>query len=120
MKILLVDHSPSIRRVELHILELMGYTDIEQASDAAEAIEKLQSGNFGFVITDWNLPHLGGLELLKRIRSDDSLKKIPVLMVVNKMNDKIILLAAKAGVSSLIVKPFTLHSLKEKINNIFP
>lgn len=65
MKILLADHSPSIRRVEVHILVLMGYTDIEQASDAAEAMMKLRSGNFGFVTTDWNLPNMGGLELLK-------------------------------------------------------
>ncbi|PCJ33659.1 MAG: response regulator [Moraxellaceae bacterium] len=120
MKILLVDHSPAVRRIEVHILSLMGLSDVKQAEDGASALKRLQSEAYGLVIADWDLPNMSGLELLEKIRTQDALKKIPVLMVVTEVNDKIIMLSARAGVSSLIVKPFTINSLREKIDNLFP
>ena len=120
MKILLVDRAPAVRRIEVHILSLMGLSDVEQAEDGASALKMLQGDAYGLVIADWNLPNMSGLELLKNIRTQDETKKIPVLMVVTEINDKIIMLSARAGVSSLIVKPFTINSLREKINNLFP
>jgi len=120
MKILLVDPSPSIRRVEIHILSLMGFNEIEQSNNSFDALSRLENDNIDLVICDWDLPGEGGLALLNDIRTHDAIAKTPVLMMVNEMNDKTILQTAKAGVSSLIVKPFTVKSLKEEINNICP
>jgi len=120
MKILLVDHSIPIRRVEAHILECMGYTEIKHASDGAEALKMLLVEDFGFVISDWDLPDMKGLDLLKSIRSYSRLKTIPVLMVLDEMEIKTILMAGNAGVNSLIVKPFSLKTLQEKIDALFP
>ena len=118
MKILLVDDFPTMRKIVRNLLKEAGFTDIEEAENGVMALEKLRAGQFELVITDWNMPEMTGLELLKKIREDDSLKNIPVLMVTAEATKECVVEAVQAGVSNYIVKPFTAAALKEKIDII--
>ena len=118
MKILLVDDFPTMRKIVRNLLKEAGFTDIEEAENGLMALEKLRAGQFELVITDWNMPEMTGLELLKKIREDDSLKNIPVLMVTAEATKECVVEAVQAGVSNYIVKPFTAAALKEKIDII--
>lgn len=119
MKILTVDDFSTMRRIIRNMLRQLGYTNIVEAEDGVMALSMLQRDKIDFVISDWNMPNMSGLELLKAIRTDDSLKSIPVLMITAEALRDNIVEAVKAGVSNYVVKPFTAETLKEKINTIF-
>ncbi|MES2884227.1 MAG: chemotaxis response regulator CheY [Pseudomonadota bacterium] len=119
LKILVVDDFSTMRRIIKNLLNELGYGDITEADDGKTAWPMLQAGNFDFVVTDWNMPGMAGIDLLKAIRSDDRLKVLPVLMVTAEAQREQIIEAAKAGVSGYIVKPFTGATLKEKLDKIF-
>ncbi|MEK7773842.1 MAG: chemotaxis response regulator CheY [Deltaproteobacteria bacterium] len=118
MKILVVDDFSTMRRIIRNILKEIGYTNVDEADDGSTAIEKLRGGSYAFVITDWNMPNMPGIELLKAIRQDDALKQMPVLMVTAEAAKENVLTAVQAGVSNYIVKPFTAAALKERIDLI--
>lgn len=119
LKILVVDDFSTMRRIVKNLLNELGFSDITEADDGKTALPLLQSGQFDFVITDWNMPGMPGIELLRHIRADERLKGIPVLMVTAEAQREQIIEAAKAGVSGYIVKPFTGVTLKEKLDKIF-
>lgn len=119
IKILVVDDFSTMRRIVKNILKQLGYENIEEAEDGAQAYNKLKSGGFGFVVSDWNMPNMDGLDLLKKIRSDPELKDLPFLMVTAEAEKEKVIEAIKAGVSNYIVKPFTAEVLKEKMDRIF-
>ena len=119
MKILVVDDFATMRRIIKNILKELGYQNIDEADDGGAALAKLKLEKFDFVITDWNMPSVSGLELLKSIRADPKLKDMPVLMVTAEALKENIVQAVKEGVNNYIVKPFTADTLKEKIDKIF-
>ena len=119
IRILVVDDMSTMRRIIKTILNQLGYSNIEEAENGKQAIGKLKKEKFDFVITDWNMPEMDGLELVKQIRSDDDLKSIPVLMVTAEAKKENVMEALKAGVNNYIVKPFTPEVLKEKMEKIF-
>lgn len=119
MKILVVDDFSTMRRIVKNLLKELGFNNVEEADDGKTALPKLQTGKFDFLITDWNMPEMSGMELLKTVRADDKLKKMPVLMVTAEAKREQIIAAAEAGVNGYVVKPFTATVLKEKIEKIF-
>jgi two-component system chemotaxis response regulator CheY len=119
MKILIVDDFSTMRRIIKNLLRDLGFTNTAEADDGNTALPMLQNGNFDFVITDWNMPGMQGIDLLKAIRADDKLKHLPVLMVTAESKREQIIEAAQAGVNGYVVKPFTAVTLEEKINKIF-
>ncbi|MCL6555237.1 MAG: chemotaxis response regulator CheY [Burkholderiales bacterium] len=119
MKFLVVDDFSTMRRIIRNLLKELGFANVEEAEDGAAALQKLRSGKFDFVVSDWNMPNMTGLELLQKIRSDPSLKHLPVLMVTAEAKKENIIAAAQAGASGYIVKPFTAATLEEKLNKIF-
>jgi two-component system chemotaxis response regulator CheY len=120
IKILIVDDMSTMRRIIKNALKQIGFTNMEEAEDGNAALTKLRAETFNFVVSDWNMPNMTGLDLLKAIRADASLKSIPVLMVTAEAKQENIVEAVQAGVSNYIVKPFTAETLKEKIDKIFP
>lgn len=120
MNILVVDDFSTMRRIVRNILRQLGFNNIVEADDGTTAMAKLNSEKIDFVITDWNMPKMTGMELLKEIRANDRLKSIPVLMVTAEALQENIIAAVKAGVSNYIVKPFDAKTLSDKINKIFP
>jgi len=119
MKILIGDDFPTMRRIVKNIFKQLGYENFEEAEDGAQAYAKLRTGGFGFVVSDWNMPNMNGLELLKKVRSDPELKDMPFLMVTAEAEKDKVIAAIKAGVSNYVVKPFTAEILKEKMDKIF-
>ena len=119
MKVLVVDDFSTMRRIVKNLLRDLGFTNISEADDGSTALPMLQGGDFDFVVTDWNMPGMQGIDLLKAIRADDSLKHIPVLMVTAEAKKEQIVMAAQAGVNGYIVKPFTAATLKTKLDKIF-
>ncbi|MBI5849250.1 MAG: chemotaxis response regulator CheY [Nitrospirae bacterium] len=119
MKFLVVDDFSTMRRIVKNILKQLGYENIDEAEDGAQAFSKLQNGEYDFVVSDWNMPNMDGLELLKKIRSDERLKAMPVLMVTAEAEKDKVITAIQAGVNNYIVKPFTAEVLKEKMDRIF-
>ncbi|TCS39948.1 two-component system chemotaxis response regulator CheY [Reinekea marinisedimentorum] len=119
MKILVVDDFSTMRRIVKNLLRDLGFTNTHEADDGTTAWPMLQSGDFDFVVTDWNMPGMTGIELLQKIRADERLKGIPVLMVTAEAKRDQIVAAAQAGVNGYVVKPFTAAALKEKIEKIF-
>lgn len=119
MKILIVDDFSTMRRIVKNVLHELGFDNTDEADDGTSALPLLKSGNFDFVITDWNMPGMQGIDLLRAIRGDEKLAKIPVLMVTAEAKKEQIVLAAQAGVNGYIVKPFTPETLREKISKIF-
>ncbi|HUT25501.1 MAG TPA: chemotaxis response regulator CheY [Sumerlaeia bacterium] len=120
MKILVVDDFATMRRVIRNILKQLGYTNIDEADDGSSGLTKLRGGRFDLVITDWNMPNMSGLDLVKAIRADEQIQTVPVLMVTAEAMKESIVTAVKAGVNNYIVKPFTVEVLKGKIEKIFP
>lgn len=120
MKILVVDDFATMRRIIRTTLKQLGLQNIMEAADGTEALEILRAGGIDFVITDWNMPKMTGLELLKAIRADAALKSTPVLLVTAEAEKENVIQAAQAGVNNYIVKPFTAAVLREKILKIFP
>ena len=116
---LVVDDFPTMRRIVRSLLKELGFTNVEEAEDGQEALGKLKGGDFEFVVSDWNMPNLDGLEMLKQIRADEAMKALPVLMVTAEAKKENIVAAAQAGANGYIVKPFTAATLEEKLNKIF-
>lgn len=119
MKVMVVDDMSTMRRIIKNILKQLGFVNVEEAENGQEALAKMRVGGFGFVISDWNMPVMSGIELLRAIRADETLKSIPVLMVTAEAQKENIIEAIQAGVSNYIVKPFTAEVLQEKMNKIF-
>ena len=120
MNILVVDDFSTMRRIIKNLLHDLGYAKVTEADDGNTALPLLKAGNFDFLITDWNMPGMPGLELLKQVRADSRLAKLPVLMLTAEAKREQIVEAAQAGVSGYVIKPFTAATLKEKIDKIFP
>ena len=118
-KILVVDDFLTMRRIVRNLLKQLGYENIAEAEDGDQAYVKLKSGGYGFVISDWNMPNLDGLGLIRKVRSDPELKELPFLMVTAEAEKEKVIEAIRAGVSNYVVKPFTAEILKEKIEKIF-
>jgi two-component system chemotaxis response regulator CheY len=118
IKYLVVDDFSTMRRIVKNLLQELGYQNIQEADDGKTAWPMLQAGNFDFVITDWNMPLMPGLDLLKAIRADEKLKSLPVLMVTAEAKREQIVEAVQAGVSGYVVKPFTAEILKQKLDKI--
>lgn len=121
MKILVVDDFSTMRRIVRNLLVELGFSNplIQEADDGESALALLRTVPFDLVVTDWNMPNMTGIELLRAIRGEDSLKAMPVLMVTAENNRDQIIAAAQAGVNGYIVKPFTAATLKEKLTKIF-
>lgn len=119
IKILVVDDFSTMRRIIKNLLRDLGFTNVEEADDGKTALPILQQGHIEFLITDWNMPGMTGIDLLKTVRADPSLAQIPVLMVTAEAKREQIIAAAQAGVNGYVVKPFTAGVLKEKIDKIF-
>lgn len=119
MKILVVDDFSTMRRIIKNLLKDLGFTNIQEADDGSTALPMLQQGDFDFVVTDWNMPGMQGIDLLRAIRADEKLKHTPVLMVTAEAKKEQIVAAAQAGVNGYVIKPFTAATLKEKLTKIF-
>ena len=119
MKVLVVDDFSTMRRIVKNLLRDLGFTNIQEADDGSTALPMLQNGDFDFVVTDWNMPGMQGIDLLKAIRADSNLAHIPVLLITAEAKKEQIIMAAQAGVNGYIVKPFTAGTLKTKIDKIF-
>lgn len=118
LKFLIVDDYSTMRRIIKNLLHDLGYANVTEADDGNTALPLLQNGNFDFLITDWNMPGMAGLDLLKAVRANEKLKKLPVLMLTAEAKREQIVEAAQAGVSGYVIKPFTAQTLKEKIDKI--
>jgi len=119
MKILIVDDFSTMRRIIKNLLRDLGFNETTEADDGNTALPLLETGKFDFLITDWNMPGMSGIELLRKVRSDENLASMPVLLVTAEQKREQIVEAAEAGVNGYIVKPFTAETLKEKIDKIF-
>ncbi|MEY0337711.1 chemotaxis response regulator CheY [Providencia stuartii] len=119
LSFLVVDDFSTMRRIVRNLLKELGFNKIEEAEDGVDALEKIREGHIDFVVADWNMPNMDGLELLKTIRGDEALKHIPVLMVTAEAKKENIIAAAQAGASGYVVKPFTAAILEEKLNKVF-
>jgi two-component system chemotaxis response regulator CheY len=117
-RFLVVDDFATMRRVIRGLLKDLGYDNVEEAEDGAVALSKLKAGHFHFVISDWNMPNMSGLELVKAVRGDARLGKLPVLMITAEAKKENIVAAAGAGASGYVVKPFTAEILREKLERI--
>ena len=118
-KFLVVDDFSTMRRIVRNLLKELGFNNVQEAEDGVEALAKLRSDPFDFVVSDWNMPNMTGIELLREIRADAKLKHLPVLMVTAEAKKENIIAAAQAGASGYVVKPFTAATLDEKLKKIF-
>jgi two-component system chemotaxis response regulator CheY len=118
MKFLVVDDFSTMRRIIRNLLKELGFTNVDEAEDGVAALAKLRGGGFEFVVSDWNMPNMTGIELLRAIRADADLKHLPVLMVTAEAKKENIIEAAQAGASGYVVKPFTAATLDEKLGKI--
>lgn len=119
MKILVVDDFSTMRRIVKNILKQIGFSNIDEAEDGNNALLKLKQEKFDMVVSDWNMPNMTGLDLLKAIRADSAINSMPVLMVTAEAKKENVLEAIQAGVNNYVVKPFTADTLKDKIEKIF-
>ena len=119
MRILIVDDFSTMRRIVKNILRQLGYNNVVEADDGTTALVKLKAEKIDFVVTDWNMPKMSGMELLKEIRATESMKDTPVLMVTAEALQENIVAAIKAGVSNYVVKPFDAATMADKIDKIF-
>ncbi len=119
IKILIVDDFSTMRRIVKNLLRDLGFNNTDEADDGLTALPKLKGGNFDLLVTDWNMPGMQGIDLLKAVRADPELAHLPVMMVTAEQKKEQIIEAAQAGVNGYIVKPFTAATLKEKLDKIF-
>ena len=119
IKILIVDDFSTMRRIIKNLLRDLGFTNTAEADDGTSALPMLKAGGFDFLVTDWNMPGMTGIDLLKAVRADPNLASLPVLMVTAEAKRDQIVAAAQAGVNGYVVKPFTAQTLKEKLDRIF-
>jgi two-component system chemotaxis response regulator CheY len=118
MRILVVDDSSTMRRIIINTLSKLGYSEILEASNGREGVERLAANKVDLVVTDWNMPEMSGIEFIRAIRSNDATKGLPVLMVTTNAAKDDIVEALKAGVNNYVVKPFTPDTIKEKIEAV--
>lgn len=118
LRFLVVDDFSTMRRIVKNLLNDLGYTNVAEADDGQSALPMLKAGGFDFLVTDWNMPGMPGLDLLKAVRADPALAKMPVLMLTAEAKREQIIEAAQAGVNGYVIKPFTAVTLKEKIDKI--
>ena len=119
MQILVVDDFSTMRRIVKNVLRELGFSNLKEAEDGGPALQILKTSKIDFVVTDWNMPGMNGLDLLKAIRADEKLKTLPVLMVTAEAKREQIIEAAQAGVNGYVVKPFTAQTLKMKMEKVF-
>ncbi|GJM05510.1 MAG: response regulator [marine bacterium B5-7] len=119
MKILIVDDFSTMRRIIKNLLRDLGFKNTSEADDGVTALPMLENGKYDFLVTDWNMPGMQGIDLLKAVRANPELVDLPVLMVTAESKKDQIVEAAQAGVNGYVVKPFTAQTLKEKIDKIF-
>ncbi len=119
VKILVVDDFSTMRRIIKNLLRDLGFTNVEEADDGKTALPILKAGGIEFLVTDWNMPGMTGIDLVKTVRADEKLRHIPILMVTAEAKREQIIAAAQAGVNGYVVKPFTAATLKQKIEKIF-
>jgi two-component system, chemotaxis family, chemotaxis protein CheY len=119
MKFLVVDDFSTMRRIVRNLLKELGYSNTEEAEDGIVALNMLRNDRFDFVVSDWNMPNMTGIELLKSIRADENLRGLPVLMITAEARKENIIEAAQSGANGYIVKPFTAATLDEKLSKIF-
>jgi two-component system, chemotaxis family, chemotaxis protein CheY len=118
MKILIVDDSITIRRIITNALKTVGFPDTVEAANGKDALEKLTNSNVDFIITDWNMPEMNGLDFIKQVRANPEYSSLPILMITTRGTEHDVIEALQAKVNSYIVKPFTPQELKEKIEVI--
>lgn len=118
-RFLVVDDFSTMRRIVRNLLKELGFVNVQEAEDGVEALAKLNADTFDFVVSDWNMPNMTGIELLQAIRADAKLKHLPVLMVTAEAKKENIIMAAQAGANGYVVKPFTAATLDEKLKKIF-
>lgn len=118
MNVLIVDDYKTMLRIIRNLLKQLDFDNVEEATDGAEALAKLRAGNFGLVISDWNMEPMTGLDLLKEIRADVRLKQLPFIMITAESKTENVVAAKQAGVSNYIVKPFNAETLREKIEKV--
>ena len=118
-KFLVVDDFSTMRRIVRNLLKELGFLHVQEAEDGVDALAKLRADKFDFVVSDWNMPNMTGIDLLKAIRADSTLKHLPVLMVTAEAKKENIIMAAQAGASGYVVKPFTAAVLDGKLKKIF-
>lgn len=119
LRFLVVDDFATMRRIVRNLLKDLDFNNVEEAEDGQDALDKLRQSSFDFVISDWNMPNLDGLQLLNEIRNDPKFASLPVLMVTAEAKKENIIAAAQAGANGYVVKPFTAATLEEKLNKIF-
>ena len=120
MRVLIVDDYKTMLRVMRNLLKQLSFENVEEAIDGTAALEKLRefNGEFGLVISDWNMEPMTGIQLLRELRGDDELKQIPFIMVTAESRSENVIAAKEAGVSNYIVKPFNAETLKSKMENV--
>lgn len=119
IKVLVVDDFPTMRRIVKNLLKQIGFENIDEAEDGVQALNKLRGGSYGLVVSDWNMPIMEGIDLLRNVRQEpEPLKNVPFLMVTAEAEKEKVIEAIKAGVDNYIVKPFTAEVLKEKLEKI--
>jgi two-component system chemotaxis response regulator CheY len=118
MNVLIVDDYKTMLRIIRNLLKQIEFNNVEEATDGADALSKLRSGNFGLVISDWNMAPMTGLQLLQEVRADNRLKTMPFIMITAESKTENVVAAKAAGVSNYIVKPFNAETLKEKIEKV--
>jgi len=118
-RFLVVDDFSTMRRILRNLLKELGFVNVQEAADGVVALEKLKAEPFDFVISDWNMPNMNGIELLQAIRADVMLRHLPVLMVTAEAKRENVIMAAEAGANGFVVKPFTAATLDEKLMRIF-
>jgi len=119
LKFLVVDDFATMRRIIRNLLKELGFSNVDEAEDGMSALQKLRAERFDFVVSDWNMPNMTGIDLLRNIRADEQLKSLPVLMVTAEAKKENIIAAAQAGASGYVVKPFTAATLDEKLKKVF-
>jgi len=119
LRILVVDDFSTMRRIIKNILRQLGFNNIEEADDGSTAWEMLNKGGIDFIISDWNMPTMTGIELLRKVRASEEFQDLPFLMVTAEAQQENVIEAVQAKVSNYIVKPFTAETLKQKIDKIF-
>src|SRR5277367_3291672 len=118
MNVLIVDDYKTMLRIIRNLLKQIEFNNVEEASDGTEALTKLRGGNFGLVISDWNMAPMTGLQLLQEVRADNRLKTVPFIMITAESKTENVVAAKQAGVSNYIVKPFNAETLREKIEKV--
>ena len=116
--VLIVDDYKTMLRIIRNLLKQLDFNNVEEATDGQEALTKLRAGNFGLVISDWNMEPMTGLDLLKEVRADARLKSTPFIMITAESKTENVVAAKQAGVSNYIVKPFNEETLRDKISNV--